>query len=358
MANIPSSQVMPLFTTAVMKAYDERAKLKVGNFLRSFFPTVTSPLRYPAYEVRRATEKVAIPVSRGSMGNANQTTKSSLKSVDPFYYFETFDVTELEAYQRLFGSESWNINQAATVANATADELNELRKKIERAIEIQCSQIFKTGRIKSLIDSTVEVDFGRRAEMLVDAGAGNYWDDVAGDPYATFIRGGERLRQYGKVQSQTFNAIVGSLAIGALLESDQFQNRQRWNGTRLDDIMPPAQAGTLGTYHGTISAGDFRIKIWSYGEGYEDPNTGVFTKFIGEKQVVMLDENPDFMTLFGALPQLVAKGSNTFNLMQTDYNIKTKTDEWAASQLFGIESAPMPVPVSVDKIYTEDVLPA
>jgi hypothetical protein len=60
-----------LFTKMLIDVYQER--IKPTAFLRSFFPSETSPTKEVAIEVERGFEKIAVDVFRGTEGNRNLT---------------------------------------------------------------------------------------------------------------------------------------------------------------------------------------------------------------------------------------------------------------------------------------------
>lgn len=356
MSTINSTQIRPLFTQALATWYDERLKLKTSDFFRSFFKDKICQDRYPSYEVRRATEKVALPVIRGQIGNRNVSQKSTLKAIDPFFFFEYFDATQLDFYQRLFASGAWNINTMTELVNGVGMQQMEQKKKIERAIEIYCAQVLLTGVVTDLQTGGTELDFGRKPTSLVDLESGNYWANAGVDPYKTFSDAGDWLRANGKVQSYVLNAIVGDKAIQDLYANSTWLERQKLFNTRLDDIVPPSQLDTLARYHGTISAYNYRIRIWTYPEVYTDPITGDTTKYMDENKVIVLPENPDFALMFGAVPQLLDPGAATMSVQTGDFIYREKIDSWKSQHLFGIQSSPMPVPVAIDTIYTATVV--
>jgi hypothetical protein len=355
-STINATQIRPLYTEALATWYDERLNLKASDFFRSFFKDRLCKERYPAYEVRRATETVATPVIRGQIGNRNVSQKSTLKVVDPFFFFEYFDATQQDFYQRLFASGTWNINTLTELVNGIGMQQMEQKKKIERAIEIYCSQVLETGIITDLKTGDTQLDFGRKAGSIVNLGSGNYWANSGTDPYKTFSDAGDWLRQNGKVQSYILNAIVGDKAIEDLLTNSTWLERQKLFNTRLDDVVPPTQMNTLARYHGTISAYNYRVRLWTYPEVYKDPISGDYKKYMNENKVIIMPENPDFEVMFGAVPQLVTPGAPTMSVQVADFVYKERIDEWMSVHEFGVQSSPMPVPVAIDTIYTAQVV--
>lgn len=356
MSTINSTQIRPLFNQMLHAWYDERLNLKTGNFFSLMFKTKICPDRYPSYEVRRATETVATPVIRGQIGNRNVSQKSTLKSVDPFFFFEYFDATQLDFYQRLFASGVWNYNSMTELVNGIGIQQAEQKKKIQRAIEIYCSQVLETGVITDIKTGDTELNFGRKAGSIVDLGAGNYWANSGVDPYKTLSDAGDWLRANGKVQSYVLNVIVGDQAIQDLYTNDVWLNRQKLFNTQLDSIMPPNLKDSLARYHGMVSANNYRCNIWTYPEIYTDPISGETKKFMPENKIIVLPEDPNFVTMYGAVPQLVTPGAATMSVQTGDFIYRERMDEWRSVHEFAVLSSPMPVPVAIDTIYTATVV--
>jgi len=99
-----------LFTKKLVAVYLEQPR--VFGFLRSFFKTDESDTKEVSIEVQRGTEKEAVDVMRGTEGNRNNMSKSTEKIFVPPYFREYFDATELDLYDRMFGSNEGEIGLA------------------------------------------------------------------------------------------------------------------------------------------------------------------------------------------------------------------------------------------------------
>lgn len=351
MANIAIQEAQGQFTKAVMAVYKER--VPAPSFLRSFFPSAApSASRLISVFVQRGSEKVAVDVARGSSGNRNQWSRSTEKMFEPLYYRENFDLTSLQFYDRYWGAaKDGSISDAvlATLINSTVENQMELVAKIERAIEVMCAQIFKTGKIVSFNGGNgIEVDFKRKAGSIVDPGA--YWGTNTTDPFEQLENGGIFLRQYGKMSGNVINAICGREAINALKKNTIFQDRQKMFSTSWDNVQTVQKTATGAAYHGWIEAGTFIVNLWSYPEYYQDPdNNNAMTPYIDEKYVVLLPNNANFHTAFAAPPQVVEPG-NAPKVGQFIFSDWISPDK--KSHVYEVESCPLPVPVAIDQIYT------
>ncbi len=344
--NIATSDARGLFTKMLIDVYKERTA--PTSFLRSFFPSKESPTKNISIEVQRGTEKISVDVFRGTEGNRNEFGLGTEKIFAPPYYREFFDATDLDLYDRLFGSTAIDAGVFAAFLEDVADKLRMLQDKIERAYERQCAQVLQTGIVT--LDSGDNIDFKRKAESLVDLGGGNYWTDAV-DPFETFKTAAKFIRQEGKTQGGTYNAILGEGAHSALLNNTIFKERQDFINMPLDAIRPPQRDAVGGTLHGRISAGSYRFNIWTYPEFFDNA-AGVSVPYIDDANLIVLPENPRFKLAFAAVPKLLKEGAPT---EQGAFVISEYIDERATAHIMDLKSAGVAIPVAVDQIATVQV---
>lgn len=355
MANIPLQEAQGQFTKAVMAVYKET--VPPPSFLSSFFPSAPpSASRLVSVFVQRGTEKVAVDVARGSQGNRNQWSRSTEKLFEPLYYRENFDLTQLQFYDRYWGSvKDGSISDTvfAQLVNSVNENQMELVNKIKRSIEVMCSQIFKTGKIVSFNGGTgIEVDYKRKAASIVDDN--NYWGTNTVDPFAQIEEGGNFLRTDGKIRGKILNAILGQDAINALKKNTIFLERQKLFNAKWDNVQPAQADSTGAVFHGWVEAGPYIVNLWSYPEYYNDPdNNNVMTEYIDPKYMILLPQSPNFKTAFGAPPQVVEPGQapKVGQFIFSDYISADKR-----SHTYDVESCPLPVPVAIDQIYSRKVV--
>lgn len=343
------------FTSQLVDVY--REKSPVPGFGRAFFKTRTAATKYISVQVERGTEKIALDVPRGTDGNRNTFGKKTEKQFLPPYFYEYFDITELDLYERVLGATAdSNVNIALfdQFVRDTAENLLELTNKIERAKERQCWQLLETG-IVTLVSGD-NIDMKRLAASLVNlSGAGGYWSTGSTDVFAQFQAGCTFVRQKGKYSGSEFNAILGDTAIAALFSNDTFKERQNLYNLVLDQVVVPNKAATGGVYHGTITAGPYRVNLWSYPEYYDDPTTGVSTAYFNPKKVVILPAKPNFIYSHAAVPQLM-RGVPGSMPAQGEYVIGDYIDERETAHIYTVKSAGVPIMTAVDQAYTMQVV--
>lgn len=347
--NISNTDARALFTKTLIDVYQQRSTPTA--FLRSFFPTVTSPTKEVSIEVERGYEKVAVDVVRGTEGNRNTFSRSTEKIFVPPLFREYFDATQLDLYDRVLGSQgNAQAPLFAALMNSVSDRLGMLQDKIERSYELMCSQVLTTGIVT--LTAGTNIDFKRKATSLVDlnVGAGGGYFATNSDVFAQFEAAGNFLRTIGKSGDGTFNAICGTTALADLLKNTKFTDRQNLFNMALDQVVGP-QRGALGmTYHGTITAGSYKIQLWAYPQFYDDATTGTSTAYVDPKKIIVIPSNPRFKLAFAAVPQLIGQPGQL--PVQGAYVVGEFTDERKAVHDFDIQSAGVPIPVAVDQIYT------
>jgi hypothetical protein len=348
MGQIATSDARALFTKMLVAVYKERKTPTA--FLRSFFRVVENSTKELSIEVQRGTEKIAVDVERGTEGNRNNFSKSTEKIFVPPYYREYFDATELDLYDRLFGSTEIDNGVFNQFMESVADKLRSLQEKIERSYELQCSQVLMTGIVT--LNAGVNIDFKRKAGSLVALG-GTPWDNDANNPITEMETGANWMRQNGKTEGVIFNVIMGSSALGAFLNNAKVKARADIRNFTLDVVAAPQRNAVGASYHGRVTIGSYMADIWTYPEFY-DTAGGVSTPYIDAKKIVMLPQVPNFVLGFAAVPQLIDEKNPT--VKKGAYIIGDYKDERNHKHVFDIRSAGVAIPVAVDQIYTKTVL--
>ena len=346
---IPLQDITPLFTNKLVAVYKE--KTAVMSFLRSFFTPAVSMTKEVSIAVQRGTERVAVDVSRFSNGNRNTFDTSSVKAFIPPFYHEYMTANEHRLYDVVITSLSQgNTTYFAELTAELAEQLMELRNKIERAIEFQCSQVLETGIVT--LNAGTSINFKRKSGSLVDKGAGNYWATGTVNPYKDIEAGCNFLRQQGKAQGSVFNLIMGASAFSDFKNNTIVKEINDLTNVSFDALSAPIRNSVGASLHGQISAGSYIVRVWTYNEVFEDAS-GNFVPYVNEKKVILLPEMPNFKLVYAAVPQLIQGGKIP---QQGEYLIQDFIDEKQTSHEVHIKSAPIALPVAIDQIYTLKVV--
>jgi hypothetical protein len=355
--SISTADIRALFTKTLIDVYQERPP--VTNFLQSFFPVETVPTKTFSIEVERLGEKVAVDVVRGTEGNRNTFYRSTEKIFEPPLFREYFDLTELDLYDRVLGSQgNAQLPLFKALLNSGAERLGLLVDKIRRAKEIQCAQVLITGKVTMQYGATASIDYKRKAGSIVDLGAGNYWASNV-DPFVTLTNACDFIRKTGRSGAGTYNAILGSQALADLLANTKFTARQNYFNMSLDAVVAPSGTrSALGcTFHGIVTAGSYKVQLWAYPQFYDlDNGDGTYTStaYFDPKQVAVIPEIPRFRMVHCAVPMLIGQPGQL--PQQGEYVMQEFLDERRAKHILDVQSAPVAVPTAVDTIYTVKVV--
>ncbi len=344
-----------IFTTAYLQKFKEM--IPVPSFLRSFFNTETSAAKQLSIDVQRGTEFIASDVLRGTGGNRNMFSRSSERMYVPPFFSEYFDATALDRYDVLFGQNPSLVPKTiGYLAKDVAEKLVILRNKMDRAKELQCSQVFETGIVT--MDNGDNIDYKRKAGSKVDPGAGNYWDTVATDVEAQLVASAEFIRNTGKNGVPILNLVISGKAWVALKKTNYFTNNANYQQVRLIDINMPQKSSFGAGYHGQITAGAYIFNVWTYDEVYQAKSTGTITRYIPLDQAIILPTAGAVFTLAhaGVPAILVDKGKAEYSKyivsQASEYWVNNYIDPQRKAHIFEMSTAPLAIPVTVDMIYT------
>jgi len=351
-----------IMTTKVVGAFKEVIPVAAG--FSQWFPEETTPSLEVDVTVQRGSRKISVDVERFTEGRATKMPKvTANKYIPPYheleYYFNRDEVfMKLIQYGALGSPEG-----GAAIAQNAFDNLNEQRKMIQRAIQKQQSDILQTGIIT--LKNGDNIDFKRKPASMINVNtAGNpYWSNpTTAKPLDDLAKGGLFLRQIGTASGNELNFIARSSVIAALMNTDQYKSFADYRRIdRLQVGMPQFTESTGFTYHGQIAAGtDYRVNLWSYDEFYEDEDEkSVY--YLSDKLGILLPMNFQGKTVFGGLYGLKNSsigGASTKipALIETDYLIRPFYDEKTVSSGIIQSSAPIVIPITVDRIFSLQVI--
>lgn len=351
-------QAYGVLTSAYTTMYQEM--IPAPSFLKTFFKVETNRKATVKLEVQRGTEYMAVDVLRGSRGNRNQSSVWSQKEYLPPFYKEYFDATQLDNYDRVFGQNP-DVSDAEVIASMSRDIASEyikLRDKCERRKELQAAQVFDNG-VVTMINGD-NINFARKATSMVNL-TGAYWTTAATDIESQLIAGAEFCRRTGKNGTPQFDIIMSGTAWVNLKKSTYFTTLANFNQVSLIDIKRPQTTAFGASYHGQITAGAYLFNVWTYDEVYQN-ESGTITRYWPEKKVVIIPTaGTQFKLSHGGLPMVMkapgnAEFSETINNVAGEYARYNLIDANASAHYFYLMTACVAIPVTVDMIYTMQVI--
>lgn len=340
-------------TKALVATFSDAVDVKDG--FAAFFPTKITNTKNISIEVQRNGKPLAVDVLRCTDPIRNIFDKSTEKIFTPPYFKLSFDFTSCDAYDITFGRGMAPSGAAMSDLFASANnELTALKNMVKRAIQKQYSDVLQTGIVT--LNSGDNIDYKRKAgSMVVKTVAGEKWTaPTTSDPIADLKAGCEFLRSTGKSGSSTINAIMGSTAFTNFKTSTKVQNEADIrNINRIDLGMPQFDNVSGLVYQGQVGAGDFVVNLWTYNETYEDAN-GNEVRFLGTNNVVMLPDDFKGLTVYAGLPAVMGDpiSGQYVGVQEAEFNVYDVIDQVKMSWEYILQSAPLVVPVSIDRIYT------
>jgi hypothetical protein len=270
-------------------------------------------------------------------------------------YNESFDFTACERYDVTFAEGNAPTKVDATLLIRSAmSKVKALKNKIIRAIELQRSQVLQTGVV--LLKNGDSIDFKRKAQSLKVLSGTARWSEISSaDPLADLTAGMEFIREEGISGGTEIDVIFGSQALINFKANAKIQKlleSRREESIRID--MPKFNNVSGMVSHGKVAAGDYTINMWTYNVYYVDPVTKVNTKYIDPNNVIMIADDFVGFTAFAGVPAIM--GDNVSGQFiapkEGEFYVRDVIDQVKMSWNFIISSAPLVVPVSIDRFVT------
>lgn len=350
---ITLNQHRAMVTQTLIATFTDEQAPKEG--LAAFFPSKTTATKLISIEVERNGQKVATDVQRCTDPNRNTFSRSTEKIFEPPYFNESFDFTACERYDVTFGKgNSPTVIDAQILIRSAQSKVQSLKNMIIRAIEIQRAQVLQYGVVT--LKNGDSIDFKRKAASMVTLAGVNKWDAPAtSKPLADLKLGMTFLRQKGRSGASTVNAVFGDVAFENLLISESITAQAEWTKINRFEINMPQFDNVSGmVFHGQLSTGDYKVNVWTYNETYEDPNDNVEKSYIEANNVVLIANDFKGFTAYAGVPAILGNmvTGQYVAPIEGEFYVRDIIDQVRMAWNFIISSAPLVVPVSVDRMYT------
>lgn len=344
-------------TQEIIATFMDGREPKMG--LGAFFPTVTSRALEVGIEVQRSRQLVAADVQRCTDPNRNIFSRSTEKIFKPPFYSESFDFTACQAYDVTFGMGIAPVaGTKEMLVSSAANYIQQLKWKIQRAIALQHASVLQTGTVTMVNGDSI--DYKRKAASMVVKSGGALWSaTTTADPLADMATGMDFLRNVGLSAGSTVNAIMGTTAFTYFMANDKVLKQAAiFSQIRRVDIGLPQFDNVTGfVYQGRVAAGDYLVNIWTYNDVYQDAS-GNSVKYINDGNVILVPDDFIGKTVYAGIPFVFGDQFSGQYVAPTEaeFLVHDIIDQVKKSWDFIIESAPLVIPVSVDRIYTMQVV--
>jgi uncharacterized membrane protein len=352
----------------MLEAY--RQQTEAPRFLSGFFQ---SPARNfhdsedVEVDIIREDEDVAVTVADITAGpRLNEATKLTNKRFTPPVYKEAGPISAYRLPLRQAGMTPYeDPNYQAAAMAASLDITRRAEQKVRRAVELMASQVLQTGQLALINEagaSTFTMNFHPKTAHFPTAGV-SWATSASCIPLDNLESLCDIIMTNGR--SEPENAIFGRTALMNFMKSTQVQTMADNTRFNLVQIDPPTMRGTGGKYHGTLSFGQYRLNIWSYGGRYKHPQTGAITKYVADDKVIVLSPGRLDLTwgniptvgsvdsrVLPFLPGRVSSSANGIDLHQT---------AWLENDLTGltvqVAARPLTIPTAIDTFGCLDTIP-
>jgi len=331
---------------------DSRAP-KTG--LSSFFTKVTTPAKQVSIAVQRNRQLVATDVLRCTDPNRNIFSLFSEKIFLPPFFSESFDFTACQAYDVTFGMGiAPNAVQKNMLMDSANEYLTDLKYKIDRAINKMYASVLQTGTVT--IVNGDSIDFKRKAaSMPVNTGTAAWSATSTADPLADFTTDAQFLRDEGLSAGSTINVIMGTRAFTYFMNNAKILAVAAiFNQIKRINIGMPQFDGASGlNFQGQIGGADYMFNIWTYNDVYENAD-GSKTKYINDANYIMIPDDFEGKIVYAGVPFVFGDYFSGMYVANTtgEYIVHDVIDQVKRSWQFIVESAPLPIPFSIDRVVT------
>jgi len=322
-----------------------------GLFKKELYDSLEIPI-----EIERDNDTIAVDVTRGTNGNLNESSVSTLKTIVPPEFHEKFVINHLSAYDRGFGAEasSPTARQTASLAKGIKTALIKDGNKIKRAIELQCGQALETGVVT--LNTGDNINYDRKAASIKD-NSGDPWHLSGADIEQQYIDAGDFIREVGGNTTGELDSIMSGVEFKNLKNTDYFSNNANFRRASLLDIKKP-KLKKGANLMGFIVCGSYTVNLWVYDATYKNAAGARVRYFDAQKVIVVPTEGANFELAYGGIDAII-KSSGAGNVSgkrvvrkAAEFYVWDNVDENNANHYMHTKSAPIARLISVDQVYT------
>lgn len=323
-------------------------KLKEPRFIRSFFRPKATAAVTVSVETTRQAAVIAKDRERNSGSQLNRADKSTLKQFATPNFSESFNITDLDSYDRLAGSsDTISESEMDNLIDEATVETMKLQKKIERAYEKQCSDALFYRKLT--FDTMEDIDFLPKAGSTINASTnGGVWSVDSNDIIESIIAGCKFSTTVGNATTNRFICLVDGKGIEQIINNQKIQSRSDIKNYELANIQFPSYMTETGAaYHGRLSAGAYQVELWSYDQEYKLDGTS--TPYLPEDLAVIFPTNADFAFRYAGVSSL-DPSTNWFLPKKGEWHVKQLNDQESQVTNFVVASSGLAIPYAVDQI--------
>ncbi len=349
---ISLTQHRAAITSRVISRFSDETAPQLG--LSSWFPSETTADYAIRIEVERSLKLIAEDVQRNKGGKVNTFSHFKEKLYVPPFYEEQYDFTQAQYYDVTFrDGNNPTQSQAFSMIKNASEKLNRLKHKIQRAIEKQRSEVFHKGVVK--LKNGDDIDFKRKKESMIVLNGDEKWSSEKSDPLKKLSEGIKFIREEGNSSSVEFDLIMGEEVLGVLMNNVSIKEKadiRRFNVLEIGTTKFSNKTGLA--FHGRLSTTNGNIDLWTY-HGHYNNSDGSKSNYVDSNSVILLPRDFVGKTAYAGIPGMT-DDSKFSSVKEAEFHIDDFIDKKYRAHWFRIASAPLVVPISVDRVWTARVI--
>lgn len=352
-------------TTKMLEVYEQnrRPAMFMSSLFRSprenFYNSESIQM-----DIQRSEEKVAVAVTSLSAGyNYNKLEVYTNKAFTPPIFKQAFQLNSVDLINRVAGQDPFqNVDYMSNMMKQFGRGMALVEDMINRAVELQVSQVMQTGTatLKDADGNSVfTIDYSPKATHFFTVGTA--WDGTNPTIIANLEQLMDVIRDDGK-GAPTYS-LWGIDALNAALADAPFLALYNKDSATRADLTRLTSDGTdSAKFRGSVDIGHYPLEIWTFGDKYEDVETGVLTPYMDPAKVMIMVPGARMDLTWGnapiaipasqRIPQLLSllparvrrAGTNGVDMIP---NVWTTVD---GEHIFGgITSRPLAIPTAIDR---------
>lgn len=309
-------------------------------------------------DVRRSGEPVSVVIQDLSTeGRHNSNDIYTNKRFTPPVHKEKGSLNAFELLNRQAGNNPFEDFEFQLVAmERVMFGLADIQAKINRAIELQASQVLQTGILSSKDENgniIYTLDYKPKSTHFPTVTTD--WTDSGATPIADLKALSEIIRNDGLMNPDLI--IMGVDAWENFVSNAAVQKRLDNRRIDLGTVVPFELRGNGGSYRGAVDIGNYKLDVWTYGGRYDDPETDVKTQYVSTNKVIIMSSAGRLDATFGAIPTFGNPAAGILPFMpprisSTANGIDMFVNAWLSNNkehlMYSAGSRPLMIPTAID----------
>lgn len=366
--NIPIEQGRRLFTDGLLEAYVDNIDAPLRG-MGVMFPITTRNTLYVNFDVKRGIKYVAPYSNRGDTAVLINDSKYTERRYKAPYMNLATNLMENEHYSTFFGEaerSSVTGNDMAKVIDDMAMTVNDINNMMLRTMLKQIKQIAETASIVDakggniFYDRTTSADGVTPANIMTIPNDKQF--DVPGQIDELFLIAAGLINKKGHgAQAGRLISWIGSEAWDSIKNNALYSDRLRTTQDQFRLERNPDINNQGNIKLGELVIGSYVFEFWGWNDNYvafaDDTETNI--NYINPRDVHIFDPTFRGETVMCGVPML----PNTYSSSTMALLAKLRSqnpgfipfysgDTLTAAQYWGLRSAPISIPKSLDKMVS------